>query len=51
MMMNKPTVAALLLCLAAGAQAQPVCTRADLQAAADSYVAAQRSGERVQDGS
>ncbi|HEY7671055.1 MAG TPA: hypothetical protein VIC71_02475 [Gammaproteobacteria bacterium] len=53
-MMNKTTTTLLFLCIAATSQAQPppaqapakpVCTRADLQAAADSYVQAQKSGD------
>ena len=44
-MISKTTAGILLLCVAAGARAQPTCTRADLQAAADSYVAAQNAGD------
>jgi hypothetical protein len=54
-MLRKIFAACTLSCVAAGAYAQPpappappppaVCTRADLQAAADSYVAAQKSGD------
>jgi hypothetical protein len=53
-MMNKTTTTLLFLCIAATSQAQPppaqapakpVCTRADLRAAADSYVQAQKSGD------
>lgn len=43
--MSKLTAASVLLLVAAGVQAQPVCTRSDLKAAADSYVAAQGSGD------
>lgn len=44
--MIRKTVAALLLSLTATAlHAQPACTRSALQAAADSYLAAQRSGD------
>ena len=52
-MIGKTTTVCVFLWSAATAQAQPqaqaparpVCTRADLQAAADSYVAAQKSGD------
>jgi len=44
-MMNKVTTACLLSLLAAGVQAQSVCTRADLQTAADTYVEAQGAGD------
>src|SRR5262245_62157024 len=53
--LRKILAACTLSCVAAGAHAQPpappappppaVCTRADLQAAVDSYVAAQKSGD------
>jgi hypothetical protein len=52
--MIKMTAAGFLVLLAAAAQAQPqtpppapppTCTRAELQAAADSYIAAQRTGD------
>ena len=44
-MMSKTTTAILLLCVAAGVNAQPTCTRADLETAAASYVAAQSAGD------
>ncbi len=44
-MIRKTTLACILLLSAAGAQAQSACTRATLQAAADSYVAAQTAGD------
>jgi len=51
-MLKKMTVACALALVALGARAQgvpaqppPVCTRADLQAAVDSYVAAQKAGD------
>jgi hypothetical protein len=43
--MTKLTAAGLLWLLAMAAQAQPVCTRDDLKAAADGYVAAQSAGD------
>jgi hypothetical protein len=44
-MIKRAIVTCALFCVAAGVQAQSKCTRADLQAAADSYVSAQRSGD------
>src|SRR5262249_18020122 len=44
-MIRKISVACLLILSAAGVQAQSACTRATLQAAADSYVAAQTAGD------
>lgn len=43
--MTRLTAAGLLWLVAVAAQAQPACTRADLKAAADSYVAAQSAGD------
>ncbi|MES2626545.1 MAG: hypothetical protein V4628_14770 [Pseudomonadota bacterium] len=44
-MIRKLAVASLFTCAAAGAHAQAVCTRAELIAATDSYVAAQGNGD------
>jgi hypothetical protein len=44
-MIKKITTACLLSCLAGGVHGQSVCARADLQAAVDSYVEAQSSGD------
>lgn len=44
-MIDKAMFAGLLLSVAAAANAQATCSRASLQAAADSYVAAQRAGD------
>jgi hypothetical protein len=44
-MIRKTTIACLLVFTASGIQAQTTCERADLQAAVDSYLAAQGSGD------
>jgi hypothetical protein len=44
-MIRKTTLACILLLSAAGVHAQSACTRESLQAAADSYVAAQTAGD------
>jgi hypothetical protein len=45
MLTKKSAATCLLLCVTAAVHAQPMCTRADLQAAVDSYLTAQKSGD------